>query len=118
MQRIAKDYLPYLHQNALAFSNDKKRFDYQGDSLTFKGTVTTDYRVWCRQELQREFSLLDKDDQQRVEQLFAIAGEITSLYQDGVTDSGLAQNFQLPIDPATVNVKPSLAKRIFGQLRN
>ena len=118
LQRIAKDYLPYLHQNALAFSNDKKRFDYQGDSLTFRGTVTTDYRVWCRQELQREFSLLNTADQQRVEQLFAKAGGITSLHQGGVIDSGLAQNYQLPVDPATVRVKPSLAKRIFGQPRN
>ena len=118
LQRIAKDYLPYLHQNALAFSNDKKRFDYEGDSLTFRGTVTTDYRVWCRQELQREFSLLGKDDQQRVEQLFDKVGGITSLHQDGMIDSGLAQNYQLPVDPATVRVKPSLAKRIFGQPRN
>ncbi|MCP3906587.1 MAG: glutathione S-transferase [Oceanicoccus sp.] len=118
LQRIAKDYLPYLYQNAVAFSQGKKRFDYKGNSLTFNGTVTTDYRVFCRQELQREFSLLTKDDQQRVEQVFANVGGIASLHQDGVIDSGLTKDYQLPVDPTTVKAKPTLAKRIFGQPRN
>jgi hypothetical protein len=33
-------------QNALAFSQHKERFDFAGESLQYKGTVTTDYRVW------------------------------------------------------------------------
>lgn len=118
LKRIAQDYLPYLHQNALAFSQRQKRFDYQGDSLAFAGTVTTNYRVWCRQELQREFSLLGEEDQQKVEQLFAQAGGIASLHQDGVIDSGLDRHFQLPLDPQTINYKPTLAQRLFGQPRN
>jgi hypothetical protein len=32
---------------ALAFSQHKERFDFAGESLQFKGTVTTHYRVWC-----------------------------------------------------------------------
>ena len=38
---------------ALAFSQHKERFDFAGESLQFKGTVTTHNRVWCRQKLQR-----------------------------------------------------------------
>jgi len=118
LQRIARDYLPYLHQNALAFSQGKKRFDYRGESLTFTNTVTTDYRVWCRQELQREFSLLNTEDQQRLEQLFAPARGISSLHQDGVIDSGLGQHFQLPVNTQTIKYKPTLAQKLFGQPRN
>jgi len=118
LRRIAKDYLPYLHQNALAFKAGKKRFDYSGDSLTFKKTVTTDYRVWCRQGLQREFSLLSNTDQQRVDQLFAAAGGLSSLHQDGVIDSGLDRDYQLPVNPSAVKLRQTLAQKIFGQPRN
>lgn len=118
LQRIAEDYLPYLHQNAKAFAAGKKRFDYTGANLSFPATVTTDYRVWCREQLQREFSLLSTDDQLRLEHLFTKAGGLASLHQDGVIESGLDQQLQLPIDPMTVNHSPSLTQKIFGQPRN
>ena len=118
LRRIAQDYLPYLHQNALAFKAGKKRFDYNGDSLTFKKTVTTDYRVWCRQALQREFSRLSNTDQQRVEQLFATVGGLSSLHQDGVIESGLDQQLQQPLNPSATRYRPTWVQRIFGQPRN
>lgn len=118
LRRISTDYLPYLHQNAKAFAANKKRFDYQGASLSFPRTVTTNYRVWCRQQLQKEFSQLNTTDQQRVEVLFAKAGGLASLHEDGVIDSGLDQQLTLPIDPAAVNHRPTLAQRIMGQPRN
>ena len=118
LERIARDYLPYLHQNAVAFKQGKKRFDYQGNSLAFKQTVTTNYRVWCRQELQREFSLLTNGNQQKVEALFAPVGGIDALHQDGVIDSGMDEQFQLPFDPSTVKHQRGLLARHLGQPRN
>jgi glutathione S-transferase len=118
LQRIANDYLPYLHQNAKAFAIGKNSFNYRGQTLSLSATTTTHYRVWCREQLQREFSLLSIEEQQRVEQLFAKAGGLDSLHQDGVIVSGLDQKLQLPIDPKNVSYKPSLAQRIFGQPRN
>ncbi|ARN75225.1 glutathione S-transferase family protein [Oceanicoccus sagamiensis] len=118
LERIANDYLPYLHQNAMAFANGQQRFDYQGNSLAFPGTVTTHYRVWCRQQLQREFALLNPEQQQRIEQCFAMAGGLASLHQDGVIDSGLDQQLQLPITAATVKNTLTLRQKIFGQPRN
>lgn len=118
LRRIAKDYLPYLHQNALAFSLEKKRFDYQGDSLTFKQTVTTRYRVWCRQTLQHEFSMLGCDEQKKVNALFAPVGGIDALHENGVIDSGMSEQFNLPIDPTQVKQTPGLLTRYLGQARN
>ncbi|MBL4630890.1 MAG: glutathione S-transferase family protein [Paraglaciecola sp.] len=117
LRRICSDYLPYLHQNAIAFSSGKKRFNYQGETLAFPNTVTTDYRVWCRQQLQTRFYDLSANEQQQVNQLFAKAGGLSSLHQDGVVDSGRDQQ-PLPIDPQKMSTKPSWAQQIFGQPRN
>lgn len=117
LRRIASDYLPYLHQNAKAFAQGHKHFDFIGDSLNFNNTVTTHYRVWCRQQLQHEFSQLNPSDQLRIENLFKQAGGLTSLHSDGIIESGLGQQFSLPVDPTTVR-KQSLRQTIFGQPRN
>ena len=115
LKRIASDYLPYLRQNAVAFSRHKKRFDFEGGSLRFPNTVTTHYRVWCRQELQREFSELSPEDQQRVTALFDSVGGLDSLHGDRI-DSGLGPQFQLPIN--STDKQPTLRQRLFGQPRN
>lgn len=118
LERIACDYLPYLHQNALAFRQGLKHFDYEGKSLSFKGTVTTNYRVWCRQELQREFAALSSENKQKVEDAFASVGGLVSLHQDGVIDSGLSEQFVMPFNPVNVPKPPGLFTRYFGQPRN
>lgn len=118
LERIAQDYLPYLHQNAVAFRKHRKRFDYEGDNFVFRNTATNKYRVWCRQELQREFSLLGSQDQARLEALFADAGGLASLHTGGVIDSGLKEALQLPCDPRTVNNPPGFIARYYGQPRN
>lgn len=118
LERLALDYLPYLHQNALAFRDGKKRFDYKGKHFQFNRTVTTHYRVWCRQELQREFSLLNSVDKERIDELFQAFGGISSLHHDGIIDSGLSEQFQLPIDPRSVKRKPNFFARYYGQPRN
>ncbi len=59
LKDICSVYLPYLHQNALAFRARKKVFDFESGGLSLPGTRTTDYRVWCRQDLQRLFNALN-----------------------------------------------------------
>lgn len=118
LERIASDYLPYLHQNAQAFQGKKKRFDFEGNHHTFMGTVTTEYRVWCRQELQREFSLLSFEEQSKVENLFKPYGGLSILHRDGVIDSGMDERLTLPINPSHVIKKPGFIRRLLGQPRN
>ena len=117
LERIARDYLPYLHQNALAFRDQKKRFDYEGLNLSLKNTHTTNYRVYCRQLLQEEFKQLSDKDQQRLEHLFASHGGLSALHSDGVIDSGLSEQYQLPRDPSLESPRSGI-NALTGQPRN
>tara|TARA_R110002072_G_scaffold563_8_gene4465 strand:- start:1314 stop:2477 length:1164 start_codon:yes stop_codon:yes gene_type:complete len=119
LERIARDYLPYLHQNAVAFRNNQQHFDYIGKTFTFKGTKVTNYRVYCRQVLQQEFNALNKHDQHRVDQLFEPSGGLEHLHINGTIDSGMADHFALPRDPASTHGnRPGFMKSLIGQPRN
>ena len=119
LNRISNDYLPYLHQNAVAFRDNKKRFDHAGDTFTFKNTKTTLYRVWCREVLQKHYSALAIDDKNRVDELFAPYGGLSNLLTDGVIESKIEDSFKLPIDPDTREFyKTSVITSLLGQPRN
>jgi len=119
LERIATDYLPYLHQNAVAWQAGQKRFDFTGNSLNFAQTVTTDYRVWCRQNLQRSFAELTDSDQQRLHDLFANAGGLAALQADGVIDAQMDSEYALPRPAKALKpFKTSWLKLLFGQARN
>jgi glutathione S-transferase len=98
-RRVCGLYLPYLHQNALAFRQGRKAFDYAAGDLSFRGTRTTDYRVWCRQDLQRLFGALAPEEQARVRGFLAPFGGIEPLLADGAIDSGLDAELALPFAP-------------------
>ena len=114
--RIVGDYLPYLHQNALAYRAGRKRFDFTGRSLNFAGTVTDHYRVWCRQALQRRHGELDANARTRVAQLLAPAGGPDALLADGEIDAGLDKRYRLP-QPAG-RYRQSWLSLLLGQPRN
>ncbi len=119
LNRIVNDYLPYLHQNALAHQKGKKRFDHVGATFHFKNTKTTIYRVWCREVLQQEYSALTASDKQRVDESFVSVGGLDILEKDGVIESGIAHRFDLPFNPEKKKpFKQSLMTFLFGQPRN
>lgn len=119
LRRIAREYLPYLHQNAVAFRDSKKRFDFAGERLAFKCTVTTHYRVWCREVLQRSYQALGENDRARVQELFAAQGGLGALEEDGVIDSGMDERFELPRAPRSGRERRVPWKiAVFGQPRN
>ena len=117
-ERLCCDYLPYLHQNAVAFKDGKQRFDFHGKSKSFPKTVTTHYRVWYRSILQARFGALSEGDQSRVKDLLAPYGGLESLLADGDIESGLDNRLKLPIDPSRVSSRPGLLRRYLGQPRN
>lgn len=119
LKRITHDYLPYLHQNAIAHMNLQHRFDYKGETLKLKNTKTTTYRVWCREELQRHHRALSVEDKERVEVFFAQAGGLSSLWQDGVISAEVGKQYDLPKQSNSFkDKKVSLMTLIFGQARN
>lgn len=119
LRRLAGDYLPYLHQNAVAYRDRKARFDFRGSTLAFPNTVTTDYRVWCREVLQRRYQELPAKDRARVDQLFETAGGIAVLETDGIIDSGMDERYRLPRPPRTpAQRRVPLKIALLGQARN
>lgn len=119
LRRIAREYVPYLHQNALAFREGRERFDFTGEKLRFANTVTTDYRVWCRERLQHRYGRLPAEHRGRVETLFAPQGGLGALEADGVIESGMAERFELPRPPRTKRERPTpLRIALLGQPRN
>lgn len=123
-RRIAGDYLPYLCANADAFDAGKKRFDFKGRAHNFPRTKTTDYRVWCLQQLQREFQALGLEHQQRVLGLFTDAGEspetIETMLSRPEVDSGMDALFAMPREPLAQGEggASSWVKVLRGQPRN
>ena len=119
LSRICRDYLPYLHQNALAHQAGRKRFDFRGDNLRFPGTITTTYRVWCREVLQQRYHDLPEQARRRVDDLFSKSGGLEALFTDGMISSGIADRFRLPRDPQVAGrVRRSFKISLFGQPRN
>lgn len=114
-KRICGDYLPYLKQNAQAWQAGDKRFDSQGVSLSFNGTVTVRYRAWCLQRLQRAFAALDQNAQSQIRTALEMHGGIGPL-DSAEIDSGLDALYQLP-RPAG-NHRPGLWLSLWGQPRN
>lgn len=107
--RIVNDYLPYLLQNADAFKDNKKRFDYIGKNHDFEKTKTTDYRVYCLEVLQSEYSRLDRRNKDKINECFRGHGDIEKLLTRTIVESGLRDFFTMP--------KDSLQGKHFGVLR-
>ena len=99
LKDICGVYLPYLHQNARAFRDGKNAFYFSAGGFSLPGTRTTDYRVWCRQDLQRLFNALTAAEQQRVREFLKPHGGIDALLADGEIESGLDDELKLPFAP-------------------
>jgi len=118
LKRVAGDYLPYLSANAQAWRDGKKRFDFQGQSLAFPGTKTTQYRVWCPERLRTQFQQLDPSDQARVEQALHNAGGIRPLTDGEPISSRLEDALQIPRPPLKQRRQQPLLMWLMGQSRN
>jgi len=64
MEAIAKDYLPYLHANAVAYAKGEKNVTHRVRAVAVTEPVKP-YRVWCRDRLHKE--LCELDDHSRAE---------------------------------------------------
>lgn len=94
---IATIYLPYLAENAQAWSKGSKRFDFYAESVCYPQLPVSQYRVWCRGELQRTYTALSAEGREQVNRRLAgfDLGELMDRY--GVVESGLEHEYQLPL---------------------
>jgi glutathione S-transferase len=95
---VCRAYLPYLHRNALAWKAGERRFDFETKGVTYPALPVVHYRVWCREQLQRLFQELPDAAKEQVKDLVSLYGGLDPLFADGTIQSGLAQEFILPLE--------------------
>ncbi len=94
---IGEVYLPYLAANALAWREQRKHFDYKVPAVAFPKLPVSQYRVWCRGELQRAYAALPEAVRERVRARLQPADLDGALKQYGLIESGLENEFHLPL---------------------
>ena len=55
---MARGYLPYLNTNVDAIRSGASRFNATVDGVTYKGARSSQYRVWCIDELRKHYRRL------------------------------------------------------------
>ena len=95
---ICRTYLPYLHRNAVAWQAGERHFDFETQRVTYPALPVVHYRVWCREELQRGFQGLSAAIKEQVKDVLSPYGGLDPLFEDGTIQSGLAQEFILPLE--------------------
>lgn len=96
---LCQHYLPYLRDNAQAFAAGRRRFDFVAGSVNWPGCRVSDYRAWCRQSLQRQYAALSAGHQLQLEDFLRPHGGLEALHEAGEIDSGLDDEFSLPLRP-------------------
>ncbi|CAH1795529.1 unnamed protein product [Owenia fusiformis] len=88
---ISDQYLPYLNANAVAFKNNKTKFDFTVGDACYKFNVVP-YRVWCREKLQDHFNDMPSDDQNAVRIFLEKRNCFKELFSDGIIRSNKDHN--------------------------
>ena len=119
LDRLVNDYVPYLVQNAQAFSRKDERFDYHGKNHSFANTKTTDYRVYCLENIQTEYRALKPDAKKRIDDLFAEYGDFSMRLTSVEVESHMQFIFKMPKDSLQGKYLTGRRKKTrFGQPRN
>ncbi len=96
LDSIGSTYLPYLCANAEAWKSQSEYFDVAIESAPYKHIRTSVYRVWCLEELRREFNVLSDTEQKEAQSLLEIHGCWEPLWRIKDTASGVDPQRQLP----------------------
>ena len=55
LRHVARGYLPYLNANVDAIRSGASRFTSAVDGVTYRGARSSQYRVWCLDELRKHY---------------------------------------------------------------
>ncbi len=89
LEDIGSAYLPYLHANAIAWQENRKRFDAEVQGVHYRRLPASQYRAWCRERLQQQYAALPARARQRVTRVLDSAGCSEPLLRDGTLPSHL-----------------------------
>jgi len=90
-------YLPYLHANALAWREGRRRHDFDVQRVSYRNVPTVRYRVWCRERLQQHLAELPEEARASVRRTLEECGAWEPLHADGTIPSRLHQGASPPL---------------------
>ena len=74
LTHTARGYLPYLNANVEAVRRDDSHFTANVDGVTYQGARSSQYRVWCLDELRKRYRECEQSDSIELEQLLRETG--------------------------------------------
>jgi hypothetical protein len=114
LEDLASGYLPYLHANAVAWRHKRRRFDWEVQGTRYRKTPVVQYRVWCRERLQRHYESLPDEAKGRVRERLEAAGAWEPLQRDGHIPSHLHGDAEPPICRPPDRARRSALVRLGG----
>jgi len=104
----AETHLPYLHANAAAWRDGRRRFDVRIGDVTYRDLPCVRYRVWCRERLQQHFQALADEARPAVREALEACGAWEPLWRDGEIPSHLHEG-EVPPECRPARPRPPLA---------
>ena len=82
LAEICETHLAQLRQNAIAWGKGHKRFEQEIQGCSYRKLPVSRYRVWCLEELRREWTALPDAAQDTLRALLG-SKEAAILWEDG-----------------------------------
>ena len=82
LKSIGSVYLPYLNANAAAVHQGRSRFNVTLNGVSYRGARSSQYRVWCLQELRDRWLELPGEAMRSASELFDVAGITEALFSE------------------------------------
>ena len=68
LRHMARGYLPYLNANVDAIRSGASRFNANVDGVTYKDARSSQYRVWCLDELRKHYRRLTQTELEKAQE--------------------------------------------------
>ena len=68
LRHMARGYLPYLNANVDAIRSGASRFNATVDGVTYKDARSSQYRVWCLDELRKHYRRLTQTELEKAQE--------------------------------------------------
>lgn len=115
LDSIGSAYLPYLCANADAWKAKQDHFDVDIEGAPYRNIRTARYRVWCLEEIRRDFELLSDVNQLEVRERLEARGCWEPLWRVKDPSSGLNPDLTAPFagSHSMTGVDLSAAKKFY-----
>ncbi|XOV89751.1 MAG: glutathione S-transferase family protein [Pseudomonadota bacterium] len=100
---IGAAYLPFLNANAIAWQKRQERFDIDIEGVPYRQVPTSQYRVWCLEELRRHFNELAPVAREKAQSMLETHGVYTPLFALEQTASGYDRDGKVPFHGVKVH---------------